>query len=143
MNIICKLYLIIYFIYLFFGYDFITRMLHGDNIKNINKSIIFKRILQLSLITLGLTAYMFNDNINSTTYIIVLLSNLIVCIGYYVKFYPVKDLLTWIFHIIWALPILFVPFFCNINQPINYHVIAIFITLLIMYKFILENYVYG
>ena len=120
-----------------------TRLLNDNSAKMINKSIILKRILQLSLITLLLTAFMFNDNINSTTYIIVLLSNLIVCIGYYVKFYPVEDLLTWIFHIIWALPVLFVPFFCKINEPINYHVIAIFITLLIMYKLILEDYVYS
>lgn len=143
MNDWCKIYIIIYILYLLFGYEFITKIINGKNINVINGNIALKRILQLSLITLLINALFFNSEFDITVFIIALLLNIIVCIGYFIKFYPLTDPLTWLFHIFWAIPIIFAPLFCRITGTFNGEILLIVITLLILYKFILEEYVYS
>ena len=142
---LCKVYIIVYIVYILFGYEFISRLLNNKQPKNIflNKDILIKRFLQLSLITLLVNALFFNSGFDITLFIIALLLNIIVCVGYYIKFYPISDLLTLLFHILWALPIIFVPFFCKFTGTFNGEILIIVIALLIMYKFVLEEYVYG
>ena len=142
---LCKIYIITYIIYIIFGYDFITKLLNNKFPKNsiLNKDILIKRFLQLSLITLLVNAIFFSSDFDITLFIIALLLNIIVCVGYYIKFYPISDPLTLLFHVLWAFPILFAPVFCKLTGRFNGEVVAIVITLLILYKFILEEYVYS
>jgi len=142
---LCKIYISIYIIYLLFGYEFITKLLNNKQPKTIlfHKDIAIKRFLQLSLITLLINASFFDSGFDITLFIIALLLNIIVCIGYYIKFYPISDPLTLLFHVLWALPIVFAPFFCKFTGKFNGEILIIVITLLLMYKFILEEYVYG
>ena len=139
---LCKIYIVIYICYLQFGYEFITKIINGKHINFINENIATKRILQLSLITLLINSLFFNSGFDITLYLIALLLNIIVCCGYFIKFYPLTDPLTWLFHILWAIPIIFAPMFCKITGIFNGEVFLIVITLLLLYKFILEEYVY-
>lgn len=139
----CKIYIFVYILYLIFGYEFITKIINGKNINVINGNIAPKRILQLSLITLLVNALFFNTGCDITLFIVALLLNIIVCVGYFIKFYPLKDPLTWVFHILWAIPIFFAPMFCKITGTFNVEILLNVITLLLLYKFILEDYVYS
>jgi hypothetical protein len=143
MNGWCKTYIIVYIVYLLFGYECVTKLINGKSIKFINDNIGLKRLLQLSLITLLINALCFNCECDITLYVIAILLNIIVCVGYFIKFYPLTDPLTWIFHILWAVPIFIAPLFCKITGELNKDVILIVTCLLILYKFILEDYVYG
>lgn len=143
MNDLCKIYIVVYICYLCFGYECITKIINGKSIKFINSDIIIKRVLQLSLITLLISALFFNSGFDLTLYLVALLLNIIVCIGYFVKFYPLTDPLTWFFHILWAIPIFFAPLFCKISGKFNGEVFVVVINLLLLYKFILEDYVYS
>lgn len=142
---LCKIYIFVYILYVSFGYDCITKLINNRAPKTIfsEHDILTKRLLQLSLITLLISALFFNSDFDTTLFIIALLLNIIVCVGYFIKFYPLKDPLTWIFHILWAIPIFIVPFFCKLNGHLNVEILLIIISLLILYKFILEEYVYG
>ena len=142
---LCKIYIIIYVIYIIFGYEFITKLLNNKQPINglLNRNILIKRFLQLSLITLLINALFFNNGFDITLFVIALLLNIIVCVGYYIKFYPISDPITWLFHILWALPIVFAPFFCKLTGNLNGEILIIVLSLLILYKFILEEYVYG
>jgi len=139
----CKIYIIVYILYLIFGYEFITKIINGKCINVINGNIAPKRILQLSLITLLVNALFFNSGFDITLFVVALLLNIIVCVGYFIKFYPLKDPLTWLFHIIWAIPICFAPMFCKITGTFNGEILLIVIILLLLYKFMLEEYVYS
>ena len=143
MDNLCKIYIIVYILYLTFGYEFITKIINNKNINVINCNIAPKRFLQLSLITLLVNALFFNTGCDITLFIVALLLNIIVCVGYFIKFYPLKDPLTWVFHILWAIPIFFAPMFCKITGTFNVEILLIVITLLLLYKFILEEYVYS
>lgn len=143
MNDLCKIYIVVYICYLCFGYECITKIINGKSIKFINSDIIIKRVLQLSLITLLISALFFNSGFDLTLYLVALLLNIIVCIGYFIKFYPLTDPLTWLFHILWAIPIFFAPLFCKISGKFNGEVFVVVINLLLLYKFILEDYVYS
>ena len=143
MNDLCKIYIVVYICYLCFGYEFITKIINGKSIKFINSDIIIKRVLQLSLITLLINALFFNSGCDLTLYLVALLLNIIVCVGYFIKFYPLTDPLTWLFHILWAIPIFFAPLFCKISGKFNGEVFVVVIILLLLYKFILEDYVYS
>ena len=142
---LCKIYIFVYILYVSFGYDCITKLINNRVPKTIfsEHDILTKRLLQLSLITLLISALFFNSDFDTTIFIIALLLNIIVCVGYFIKFYPLKDPLTWIFHILWAIPIFIVPFFCKLNGHLNVEILLIIISILILYKFILEDYVYG
>ena len=139
----CKIYIIVYILYLTLGYEFITKIINNKNINVINGNIAPKRFLQLSLITLLINALFFNSGFDITLFIVALLLNIIVCVGYFIKFYPLTDTLTWFFHILWAVPIIFAPMFCKITGTFNGEILLIVITLLLLYKFILEEYVYS
>lgn len=143
MNSLCKIYLFVYLLYLLFGYDCVSKLINNENPKIINNDICLKRFLQLSLITLLINALFFNTGLNITLFIVALLLNIIVCVGYFIKFYPIKDPLTLWFHVLWAIPIFFVPMFCTFNGKFNEYILVLVITLLILYKFILEEYVYS
>lgn len=143
MDDLCKIYIIVYILYLTFGYEFITKIINGKNINVINGNIAPKRILQLSLITLLINALFLNSGFDITLFVVALLLNIIVCVGYFIKFYPLTDPLTWFFHIFWAIPIIFAPMFCKITGTFNGEILLIVITLLLLYKFILEDYVYN
>lgn len=137
------IYLIIYFIYFLFGYSVVTKFIKGEEPKYIWTENIFKRILALSLITLLINSLYYNDTENITLYYIAFILNIIVCVGYYIKFYPLSDPLTFIFHIVWAIPIFIAPLFYKITGEINLTVILILIALLLVYKFTLEDFVYN
>ena len=143
MNDWCKIYIFIYICYLLFGYEFITKIINGKNINVINGNIALKRILQLSLITLLINALFFNSGFDITIFVVALLLNIIVCVGYFIKFYPLTDPLTWLFHILWAIPIIFTPMFCKITGTFNGEILLIVIMLLLLYKIVLEEYVYS
>ena len=143
MYSLCKIYIVVYICYLLFGYEFITKIINGKRINFINEKIITKRILQLSLITLLINSLFFSNGCDLTLYLIALLLNIIVCCGYFIKFYPLTDPLTWLFHILWALPIIFTPMFCKITGTFNREMFLVVIVILLLYKFILEEYVYN
>ena len=143
MNNACIIYLVIYTIYVIFGYDLITNLIESKTIKTINGNNCVKRILQLSLITLLCNALLMNNNsIDITLFLIVALLNVVVSVGYFLKFYP-KDNLTGIFHVILALPILFLPCYCRLNGNINWYIVLCCVIILLLYKLLLEKYVYG
>ena len=146
MKILCICYLIIYTIYIILGYNFLTRIYKNKQIDFINNlpnsySYFIKRFLQLSLITLLIYSICFyTKDIN--WYCISLLLSFVVIIFYYILFNPITDWLTYIFHIIWALPIFFLPFFCKFNGTFDCRYLIITIILLLLYKILLSNYVY-
>lgn len=137
------LYVIVYIIYLLFGYSAATKFINGEEPKYVWTENIFKRILALSMITLLINSFYYNDTENITLYYTALILNIILCIGYYIKFYPLADPLTFIFHIVWAIPIFIAPLFYKITGEINWTVIFILIALLLVYKFTLEDFVYN
>ena len=146
MKTLCICYLIIYTIYLLLGYNFLTRIYKSKQIDFINNSpnsysYFPKRFLQLSLITLIVCSICFwSKDIN--WYCVSLLLSLVVIIFYYILFNPIKDWTTYIFHIIWALPIFFLPLFCEFNGKFDYRYLIISVILLLLYKILLSNYVY-
>lgn len=136
------LYVIVYIIYLLFGYSVATKLIDGETPRLLCKVNIFKRLLALSMITLLVNAAFYNDSGNITLYAVAVLLNVIVCVGYYIKFYPITDPLTWFFHIVWAIPIFMAPMFYQFKGEIDWTVIIVLILLLLVYKFTLEKYVY-
>lgn len=150
MNNLCFLYLFIYLIYAIFGYDILTRIINDKPKKIINlnpnhKCFCCRRLLQLSLITILVSALTlnYNSNLNINLYSIALLLNLVVIIFYLIKWYPFDDNLTFYSHVLWALPIFLLPFFCKFNGDFDIKYILITISLLITYKILFENYVYS
>lgn len=145
-EIMFYIYIIIYTIYTIFHYSICTDLLNGNNIKYINfnsnsKNFICRRILQLSLITLLISAIACKcKNINCC--IVAILLNIIVVIFYIIKWYPFKDKSTYFFHVLWAIPIIILPLFLKLNGKFNINYIIITIILLLLYKIFIENYVY-
>ena len=99
MNNYCILYLLVYLIYTIFGYDILTRLINNKPIKIINldpnhKCFLFRRLLQLSLITILVSAitYNFISNLNINLYSIALLLNLVVIIFYFIKWFPSNEI---------------------------------------------------
>lgn len=150
MNNFCILYLFIYLIYAIFGYDIITRIINNKPTKIINfkvnhKCFCCRRLLQLSLITILVSAITLNyySNLDINIYLIALLLNLVVIIFYLIKWYPFEDNLTFYSHVFWAIPIFLLPFFCKFNGNFDIKYILIIISLLLVYKMLFENYVYS
>ena len=146
MNKLSIIYFIVYSVYIVYGYNVVSKILNDKAIVTRNFEHIFRRVLTLSLITLLLNGIFFlNDRIDVdlTWYLVILLLNVVVCVGYFIKFYPVSDPLTWIFHIIWSIPVFVAPLYLKFKGDIDFKIIAIVILVLLTYKLMLENYVYG
>jgi hypothetical protein len=139
-------YIIIYLIFLIFGYSLLSDIINNKTIKIINfdnntPNFILKRILQLSLITLLFSSITFLS-LNINLYIISFILNIVVIIGYWLYFAK-NNLLTYFIHIIMAIPIFILPFYISFNGVINYDYILILIIFLLFYKLYLFNYVYN
>lgn len=147
MNILFFMYIFIYITYTIFGYNSVTKLLKGEKLNIINNnskssSFFIKRLLQLSLITLLVSSLIFiNSDIN--LYVIVVALNVIVLIGYLIKFYPVKDPLTYLFHLIWALPIFLIPFFNKLQGNFNILYLLLILIFVFLYNNYLADYVYS
>jgi hypothetical protein len=74
-------------------------------------------------------------------YIISFILNALVIIGYRLYFYK-NDLLTYVIHIIMAIPIFLLPFYSIILGIIDYYYILLLIIFLLIYKLYLFDYVY-
>jgi hypothetical protein len=139
-------YIIIYLIFLIFGYSLLSDIINNKTIKIINfdnntPNFILKRILQLSLITLLFSSITFLS-LNINLYIISFILNIVVIIGYWLYFAK-NNLLTYFIHIIMSIPIFILPFYISFNGVINYDYILILIIFLLFYKLYLFNYVYN
>lgn len=139
-------YIIIYLIFLIFGYSLLSDIINNKTIKIINfdnntPNFILKRILQLSLITLLFSSITFLS-LNINLYIISFILNIVVIIGYWLYFAK-NNLLTYFIHIIMAIPIFLLPFCISFYGVINYDYILILIIFLLFYKLYLFNYVYN
>jgi len=139
-------YIIIYLIFLIFGYSLLSDIINNKTIKIINfdnntPNFILKRILQLSLITLLFSSITFLS-LNINLYIISFILNIVVIIGYWLYFAK-NNLLTYFIHIIMAIPIFLLPFYISFYGVINYDYILILIVFLLFYKLYLFNYVYN
>jgi hypothetical protein len=138
-------YIFVYTIFLIFGYSLLTDIINNKSLRLINfvdnsPNFIFKRLLQLSLITLLVSSMTFlNPNIN--LYIFSFILNVVVIIGYKFYFYK-NDFLTFLIHIIMALPIFLFPFYNVITGIINYYYSLLLIIVLIIYKIYLFDYIY-
>ena len=80
-----------------------------------------------------------NPNIN--LYIFSFILNVVVIIGYKFYFYK-NDFLTFLIHIIMALPIFLFPFYNVITGIINYYYSLLLIIVLTIYKVYLFDYIY-
>ena len=145
MNLIIIIYILILSIYLICGYNFCSNLFNNEPIAFISfkddSTYFIKRCIQLSLITLLISIICF-ITLDINIYILALLLNIVVVIFYYITFNPITDKLTYLFHILWAIPIFVLPLFCKFRGVINYNYILIIIILLILYKIFLCNYVY-
>ena len=138
-------YIFIYIIFLIFDYSFLNNIINNKTIKIINfhansSNFILKRCLQLSFITLLFSSITFlNPNIN--LYVISVILNVLVIIGYRLYFYK-NNLLTYFIHIIMAIPIFLLPFYTIILGVIDYYYILLLIIFLLIYRLYLFDYVY-
>jgi hypothetical protein len=138
-------YIFIYTIFLIFGYSFLNDIINNKTIQIVNfddnsSNFIVKRCLQLSFITLLLSSVTFlNPNIN--LYVVSFILNVLVIIGYRLYFYK-NDLLTYVTHIIMAIPIFLLPLYSIILGVIDYYYILLLIIFLLIYKLYLFDYVY-
>jgi len=138
-------YIFIYTIFLIFGYSFLNNIINNKTIQLVNfddnsSNFILKRCLQLSFITLLFSSITFlNPNIN--LYIISFILNALVIIGYR-AYFSKNDLLTYVIHIIMAIPIFLLPFYSIILGVIDYYYILLLIIFLLIYKLYLFDYVY-
>ena len=145
-DIIFYFYILIYLIFLIFGYSLLSDIINNKTIKIINfdnntPNFILKRILQLSLITLLISSITFLI-LNINLYIISFILNIVVIISYWLYFAK-NDLLTYFIHIIMAIPIFLLPFYISFSGVINYNYILILIIFLLFYKLYLFNDVYN
>ena len=138
-------YSFIYILFLIGGYSLFNNIIHHKPIQYIqfNKNsphFILKRLLQLSFITLLFSSIAcLTQNIN--VYIISCILNIVSIIGYRIYFYK-QDGLTYLIHIIMAIPIFLLPFYRSVIGTIHYFFIAFVILCLFMYKLYLFDYVY-
>ena len=139
-DIIFYFYILIYLIFLIFGYSSLSDIKIINFDKN-SPNFILKRILQLSLITLLISSITFLI-LNINLYIISFILNIVVIIGYWLYFAK-NNLLTYFIHIIMAIPIFLLPFYISFSGVINYNYILILIIFLLFYKLYLFNYVYN
>ena len=138
-------YIFIYTILLIFGYSSLSNVINNKTIQIVNfkentPNFILKRFLQLSLITL-LFSSITVLNLNINTYIISVILNIVVIIGYRIYF-DKNDFITYFIHIIMAIPIFLLPFYTFFSGTIYYYYILIFIVFLLIYKLHLFDYAY-
>ena len=142
-------YFVLYLIYLLFGYNCLSRLIANKPIEVISfnhssRSFVVKRLLQLSLITLLVSGYILANmnNLDINLYCLGVILNLTVIIFYNIKWYPFQDNLTYYFHIVWAIPIFIIHLFCKFTGSYNIFYTILYVTLLLVYKYALEKYVY-
>jgi hypothetical protein len=138
-------YIFIYTILLIFGYSSLSNVINNKTIQIVNfkentPNFILKRFLQLSLITL-LFSSITVLNLNINTYIISVILNIVVIIGYGIYF-DKNDFITYFIHIIMAIPIFLLPFYTFFSGIIYYYYILLFIVFLLIYKLHLFDYAY-
>lgn len=148
MHYLSNIYIFLYFFYSYFGYNCLYRLIENKNIDYAlldyrSYAYIGKRLCMLSHIAFLYSAY-FLENPSVNRYINVLLLHNVVNIGYYVK-WGSSELTTFIFHIIWAIPVSYYGFdlfyynglyYCKLNYE-NY-----FMIIFLLYYSQIFNYIY-
>ena len=139
----------IFIIVVIFGYSIWENLFLEKNLRiantNINSSyFIGRRFIQLSTVSLLLSAYFFY-NPTKITYLCVSFIHLCIYIMFPIKWKvtPKNALINYITHILSGLPVLLYPLYGTFTQKNKYDKIEILLTviLLIMYYF-LQNYIY-
>jgi hypothetical protein len=97
-------------------------------------------LLKLSPLSLLFSALFFtNPTIN--TYISTSLLHFVIITCYYIKF-KLKDKIDYFTHVLWALPVLFYPFFKNIKKENINKVYLLKITIFLIFYYFIHDCIY-
>ena len=108
-------YIFVYIIFFIFGYSSLSDLINNKTLQIINfnentPNYVVKRFVKLSLVALLFSAITFLT-INVNLYIISLILHIVVILGYRLYLFDENDVLTYIIHIIMAIPIFLLPFY--------------------------------
>lgn len=139
-------YIFVYIIFFIFGYSSLSNLINNKTIQIINfnentPNYVVKRFVKLSLVALLFSAITFLT-INVNLYIISLILHIVVILGYRLYLFDENDVLTYIIHIIMAIPIFLLPFYTFFSGSIDYYYILLLIIFLLIYKLYLFDYIY-
>lgn len=147
MIILVIIYLILYFLYVYFGPHFIRRFLKNDKLLIAeNCSEIIKRMFFLSYITYLYNAFYFY-NPTTESFLNAILINVFANIGYIIKWYHLKDsdpyyITGIIAHCLTFLPILLSVFFIKLPNSFNFGLQSKFTLFFILIYILIVNIVY-
>jgi hypothetical protein len=136
---LANIYVIIFFVYIILGYNFIAQLMDNKKIDFVNlnpnsHAFLLRRLIKLSFIAIILSILFFM-NPTLSNYISVSIVNVSIIVCFYLK-WGIKEPVNYFLHILTTLPVLFYPCFANlIIKPINCSPF-ITVTFLIFYSFI-------
>ena len=145
MYLLSKFYIFLYFFYSYFGYNFVNRILINKRIDyalihHRGYAFIGKRICMLSHIAFLYSAY-FLENPNFNNYINLIFLHSVVNIGYYLK-WGTNEITTFLFHIIWAMPVSIYGFILIKNYNFDYYYNNIFMLNFLIFYLSIFNKIY-